>query len=93
MPRKGEFVTDIRIEDMDVFALSSFDTAEIMDMVRPQVVCILREHGIRDPLILKEYAKAIVDGTPLPRSASPEEKSDDRDFSDPDTPPHTKEDS
>lgn len=88
-----DMLVDIHIEDMDVTDLPLFHADGIRDMVRPQVMAILR-YKFRDATEeeIKLYASAIVDGTPLSRSASPKDKSDGQDSDGSDTPPRTKED-
>lgn len=89
-----DMFVDIHIEGMDVTDLPLFHADGIRDMVRPQVMAILR-YKFRDATEeeIKLYASAIVDGTPLSRSACQGDKSDGQDSDGSDTPPHTKEDS
>ena len=80
---------DIHIDDMSVRMLSSLNADSIRDMVRPQVEAIL--YDIKDPDKRKEFAKAIVDGTPMSRSSSSKDESDGQASSNSDTPPRTEE--
>lgn len=82
-----KFLVDIHIKGMNAMNLSSLHADEIRDMVRPQIESILYDSN--DPERCKYFARAIVDGIPLPQSSSPEDESAGSGSSDIVQPPHT----
>lgn len=92
LSKNGKFTADIHIDGIDVMELRSLDNEWLRNLVRAQVAAYLRfKEGVSDPKKLDEYVRAIVDGTPLPQSSSPKDKSVGQDSSDADKPPHTEE--
>lgn len=94
LSKNGKFTADIHIDGIDVMELRSLDNEWLRNLVRAQVAAYLRfKEGVSDPKKLDEYVRAIVDGTPLPQSSSPEDKSGGQDPSDSGTLLHTEADS
>lgn len=88
------FLADIRLDGINIANLHSVDNDWLKNLVRPQVAVYFRvNEGVSNPEKIDEYVRAIVDGDSLPKRRVPEEKSENPDSLDPDTPPHTKGDS